>query len=428
MPSQLEGIDKGTATLTITVPIEGLEPELREAASRISARVKIEGFRPGKAPYDIVKQRIGEAAIYEEAAERIVAKSFAEAVRTHELVTIGPPEVSIEKLAPNNPIVYKAKVALLPNVKSAKVDSFKARKKAVEVTSQDVDKAIEDLRRLRAKETAVDRAAEKGDRLDLNFTLSLDSVAVEGGQAEHYPVRLGDGQLVPGFEDQLIGMKANEEKRFSLPFPKENPNKQLAGKTVEVLAKVNQVFNVELPELNDEFAKSLGGFPSLAELRTRLEENLKAEREDEAESSFELELLEEAIGKAEFDPIPELLLHVETNRMTRELENDIVRRGMKWSDYLQHLKKSEEELRKDFSPNAERRVKTALLLKHLADQEAIVLPESEINEAVQSELDLAASRGVLPEQSKTAEFRESVEHHLRNKKVIDLLKSRAKDA
>jgi trigger factor len=262
----------------------------------------------------------------------------------------------------------------------------------------------------------------------MNFRLFLDKVPVDGGQAEHYPARLGDSHLIPGFEEQLIGMKAGEEKTFTLPFPKDNPNKQLAGKPVEIQAKVSQVFNVELPPLDDAFAASLGAFTKLDELNAKLEENLKTEREEATESGFELELLEEAVGKAEFDPIPDLLLHVETNRMLRELEDDIVRRGMKWSDYLQHLKKTDEELRKDFAPNAERRVKTALLLKHIADREAIALSENEINEAVQHELDLAAARGVLPDQTKTAEFREAVESHLRNKKTIDLLKSRARDA
>lgn len=426
MPNQLIGIDKGMATIRVEVLVETLEPYLKDAAGRLSSRIKLEGFRPGKAPYDVVKQRLGETAIYEEAADRIVSKTFAAAVAEHNLVTVGPPEISLEKLAPGNPIIYKASVALMPNVTKVEYASLKARRSVLPVTDQEVDKAIEDLRRLRAKEAAVSRPAQRGDRVDLNFRLFLDDVPVDGGQAEHYPTRLGDGNLVPGFEDQLVGMTAGQEKTFTVTFPKDNPNKQLAGRPVEVKAKIEQVFQIDLPTLDDAFAKSLGAFTTVDELRDKLKENLAAERNNEADSKFELDLLNEVLAKAEFDPIPELLRHAETSRMIRELEQDIVRRGLKWADYLQHMKKTEDELRKEFVPSADKRLKSALILRSIADRENITIPDDELTATVEEQKEAAAARGVLDDRISSDDYRDSVRGHLRNKKVIDLLKSRVK--
>lgn len=422
MSSKILSNEQGTVVLEITVEPEQIEPFLKQAAVRLSQKINIEGFRPGKAPYDVLKQRVGEPGLYDEASESIVSRTFAEAVKEHSLVTVGPPEITIEKLAPGNAMIYKAKTALLPKVISTNYFNIKAKKQAANITDQDVTKTINDLRKMRAKESAVDRPVAKGDKVHMNFRLFMDNVPIDGGQASDYPVIIGDNNLLPGFEENLIGMKANEEKTFNLTFPKNNPDKKLAGRQVECQAKVSQVMNVELPELNDEFAKALGTFRSLDELKQQVKENLTKEKTHELENAFEMAIIEEIIEKTKFDPLPELLRHVEQNRILHEMKDDITRRGLKWEDYLNHLKKSEDDLKKEMSPTAEKRIKSALLLKHIADQEKIEVPETELEAEAQARTEQASAQGIVPENFSSQDFKDSLKGHLRNKKVLEFLK------
>lgn len=401
---------------------ERIEPFLKQAAVRLSHKIHIEGFRPGKAPYEILKQRVGEPGLYDEASESIVSRTFAEAVKEHGLVTVGPPEITVEKLAPGNEMIYKAKIALMPKILSTDYQNIKVKKQHSNITNQDVEKTLTDLRKMRAKESAVDRPAASGDKLQMNFKLFMDNVPLDSGQASNYPVTIGDNNLIPGFEENLIGMKANEEKTFILTFPKNNPDKGLAGKQVECQVKVNQVMNVELPESNDEFAKSLGSFMSLGELKEQIKENLIEEKTREMENVFEMSIIEEIIKNTKYDPLPELLRHVEQSRIIHEMKDDITRRGLKWEDYLNHMKKTEDDLKKEMAPTAEKRIKSALLLKHIADQEKIEVPETELEAEAQARTEQASAQGIMPDNFSSQDFKDSLKGHLRNKKVLEFLK------
>ncbi|USN53536.1 MAG: trigger factor [Candidatus Nomurabacteria bacterium] len=427
MQSKIVSNEEGTVTLQVTVPALALPPYLEKASQRISQKVKVEGFRVGKAPYAVLRQRLGDGAILEEAAEEIVQETFTQAVNEHKLITVGPPEVNIEKLAPDNDVIYTAKVGLLPKVTKVEYGTLKARPEKLEVKPEEVEKTIERLREMRAKESAVDRPAAKGDRVVINYKIFMDKVPVDNGQSQNFPVKLGESTLIPGFEDNLVGMKANEEKEFTLTFPKDSSEKRFAGKTVEVQAKVNQVFQIELPELNDEFAKSLGAFAHMDDVKKKIEENLHEEKKREIEHEFEVALMEELIEKASFDPIPEILRGVELNRIIREMKTDIEGRGLKWEDYLQHIKQSEEELRKEMAPQAEKRIKSALLLRHIADVENLAISDEELQKELEEHVQQASAQGILKQELATPEYKDSLKNHLRNQKVFALLKERASD-
>ncbi len=422
MASRLVSLENSTAVLSVEVPVEALPPFLQAAAAHLAETAKLAGFRPGKAPYDLVKQRLGEAAIYQAASEKIVAKTFTEAVREHNLTTLGPPEITVHKLAPDNPIVYEAKVALMPQVHKFDYAKLNSKRATVSVADSDVTKTIEDLRRMRATEAAVDRPAQTGDRLEIDFRLFQDNVPVDGGQSERFPISLGENQLIPGFEDQLIGLKANDEKNFTLTMPKDSRSKNLAGQPVECQVKVRQVFEVTLPELTDAFAQSLGTFKDAAELRAKLKDNLTQERTETAERDFETTIMDELLGRAKFDALPELLMHVEESRLLRELKDDIERRGMKWPDYLQNIKQDEAALKKELGPTAERRIKSALLLRTIAEWEDLTVSDTEIDAEVQARLGDEARDRELAQELSSSEFRESLSTFLRNRKTLDLLK------
>lgn len=424
MPSRLISIANSTAVLSIEVPVEALGPFLRAAAVGLALNHKLAGFRPGKAPYDLIKQRLGEAAIYEAASEKIVAQTYAEAVREHKLTTLGPPAITVQKLAPDNPIVYEAKVALMPKVQQFEYAKLKAKRATVVVNDSDVDRTIEDLRRMRASEAAVDRPARAGDRLEIDFRLFQDNVPVDGGKSERFPVRLGENHLIPGFEDHLIGLKANDEKAFTLTMPKGNRSNNLAGRPVECQVKVRQVFEVTLPEVDDAFVQSLGAFKDVAEFRIKLKANLTQERTETAERDFETAIIDELLGRAKFDALPELLMHVEEGRLLRELKDDIEKRGLKWPDYLQSIKKDETSLKLELKPTAERRIKSALLLRSIAEWEGLIVSDTEIDAELQARLGDEARDRDLAKQLNASEFRESLSTFLRNRKTLSLLKEK----
>ena len=220
---------KSEVLLEIEVSTDEARPFLEKAAARVSKNTKIEGFRPGKAPYHIVKQKVGEMNIYQEALDNIVSHFYIEAVKQEDLDAVGQPKIEMEKVAPGNPIAFKATVSLMPEIKLGDYKNIKVEKKEIKVEDNEIDKSINDLKKMQVKEVLVAREAQKGDRVEVDFEVSLDKVVIEGGQGKKYPIVLGEGQMIPGFEEQIEGLKKNEEREFKLKFPTEYQNKMVAG-------------------------------------------------------------------------------------------------------------------------------------------------------------------------------------------------------
>ena len=407
--------------LALEVSPEEYQPYLTKAATRLSKNIKIEGFRPGKAPYEIVKQKVGEMDIYQEALDDIISHFYWQAVDQEKLDTIGQPKIDLEKLAPGNPITFKATVGLMPQVKLGNWREIKVKKAETKVEDKEVDKVINDIQKMQAKETLVEREAKKGDRVEVDFSASLDKVVIEGGQEKKYPLVLGDGMMIPGFEEKIEGLKKDEEKEFELKFPTEYHNKMVAGKICEFKVKLIAVYNRELPEVTDEWTKTVGG-ESVEDLKSKIRKNLEDEKKFHEEQKVEIEMLTKITEQSEISEIPEVLIHNESHRMVHEFEDSISRQGIQFDEYLKNLKKEKKDLEEEFKPKAIERVKTSLIIKEIADTEKIEATDAEIKEETEKILTQVKGNTEAENNIKSEGYQQYLKTITRNRKVIELLK------
>lgn len=372
-------LDKSQIELTIELTPTEFAPYIEKGAEKVAKEVKIEGFRPGKVPYEILKQKIGEMTILEEAAHIAINKTIDEAIakNTMERQAIGQPQVNITKLAPGNPLEYKVIVALIPTIAIGTYKNLKIKVEEAELDEKELNKTLQDLQEMRAQETVADRPAQDGDKVTVDIHMFLDKVPVENGHHHDLAIMIGKDYLVPGFDKQIIGAKKGDEREFELPYPDDHHQRNLAGKMVKFNVKVKEVYNRAVPELNDEFA----GFfrvKDLAELKKSLAENLIAEKKQNLELKGESEMIGKIAEDTKFGELPEVLINSEVRNMLAELEQSVVRQGGKFEDYLSSIKKSREELSLELVPNAIKRVKSALVIRELAVVEKIGVEEVEI--------------------------------------------------
>lgn len=422
MNVSLNNLEKSQVELNIVILPEEMKSDLEQAAKRLSKKIKIKGFRPGYAPYEVVRKEFGEAAIYEEAADSIVGYSYTKAVKENNLETVGQPRIEVTKLAPGNPLEYKATVALLPEITLPSWKKIKVEKKKIVVDDEKVDKAVRELSKMQIKEKLVERPAGDNDKVIIDMDMYLDKVPVEGGQAKGHAIFLREPYFIPGFKEKIIGQKKGETREFNLTFPDKHFQKNLAGKDVEFRVKVNDVYELEYPEINDEFARGLGQ-QSLADLKRLMNENIVKEEESREEQRSEGEMLDKLVKESKIGEIPPVLLESEVEKMIIELRENLSREGMEFDEYVKNiLKKSPDELKKEFLPQAESRVKTALVIREIAKEENIRVEEKEIDEETEKMVSLYADTPAIKDNLKTASGREYLAYLIRNRKVINLLK------
>jgi len=423
MTHSLKQLPKSQIELTITVTPTDYKKEMESAALRLSERAAIHGFRPGKAPYDVVKQNLGEIKILEEALQSIVEKNYFTAVKEEKLETVGTPEITIEKMAPGNDFVFKATAALLPSVKLVDLSKIDAKKKEVTVGDKELNEVLENLRKMQAKEVVKEGAATKEDKVEVAMNMSIDKVPVEGGQAPKHQVYLSEGHYIPGFADQLLGMKKDETKEFTLKFPDEHYQKHLAGKNIDFHIKINDVYSIEYPEINDELAQKLGQ-KSLDSLKEILQTNLKQEAQNKEDQRIEAELLEKVILGSEFSDIPDVLVNSEKQKMFYELKNSLQEQGIEFEKYLKDLKKTEEEIADDFVDRATTRVKAALVSRQIAKENNIKVEREELDKEVENIKTTYQNDPKVEEALKRAEVLDTLAATIQNKKVVSWLKEK----
>lgn len=415
-------LPKSQVELTISVTPEECKKHMEKAATKISARTSIKGFRKGKAPYDMVKREVGEMNILNEALEGIVHESFYKAVTEENLETIGMPEIKIEKVAPGNDVEYVATVALLPNVKLADLSKINVERKEKEITDAQVDEMIENLRGMQSKEVLKDGVATKEDMIEIDMDLKVDNVPIEGGQAKGYRIYLSEkDRHIPGFNDELIGLKAGDEKTFTLPFPETYYKKSLAGKPGTFEITVKGVYTRELPTVDEAFAKTLGQ-SSVEELKKKLKENLALEEGRKADQRAEEEIFDTTIEKSTFDEIPDVLIDAERKKMFYELQRDLDRNGVSISDYMQSIKKTEEELFEDFKQRAIKRAQASLISRVIAKEQNITISDEELQKEIDMMKEAYKDNAEAQENLKKPEVHDTIRNVEQNKKVVAWLK------
>jgi len=413
---------QGKIALTVEVSVEEAAPYLDRAALRLAHKHQMPGFRPGKAPMSLIKSKIGDMALYEEALQELVTKTMVKALAEKKINSVGHPELNVSKVAPGNPIVYTAIVSVMPEINLGNWRSVQIGKKLITITEDEVDAMLDQLRNMQAKEVAVDRAANKSDKVELNFEVKQNGVIIEGGKALKYPVILGKGAMVPGFEEKLIGMKAKDKKEFDLKFPKPYFQEKLAGTEAHYSVELMAVYERTLPAKDDEWAKAVMG-KTYKELIEELRDNLKKEKEAKERHRIEKEMFDKIIDQASFSDIPEILLKSEAVKMVSELEHDVTHRGMKWEQYLNSIKKTKEELEKEFGSQADKRVKSALALRHLADELGIDVSDQEVDGDLVKQRERYKDDANAREQLSRPEYKSYLKRILINRKTIDNLVS-----
>lgn len=410
--------------ITVTYPFDAIEKKLEAAAQKVSEAVEIKGFRKGHAPYDKVVAQVGEQAVLEHAAEMLVKTSYTEILLKEKIEPLSQPQIRFDKLATGNEFVYVATLTRIPEVKVGDLKSIKVKEPKAEVTKEEINKVLEDLRNYSATEALTDKAAKDGDVADVNFTGYRDGVPFEGGQATNYKLNLGKKQMIPGFEEAVVGMKKGDEKEIDLNFPKDYHNAEFAGIPVTFKIKVNDVYERVLPELNDSFAL-LHGKKTLVELTEQIEHNLLHEAMNKQNQRVELEIIEKLIEKSTFGELPEVLVNQEIDKMFHELSMNIMQQGLTLTDYLTHIKKSEAELKLDLAPQAIQRVKAALLTRAIFIEHKMTITDEELAKEVEHYKAMYANNPSVASQLNGKEYQEMIRNMMGNNKVMNYIKAEA---
>ncbi len=416
-------LEKNQLELKVEITEAEYQPFLIKEASNISKNKHIPGFRAGKAPYDIIKQNFGEMAIFESALDDILKHFYFELVKKENLEPIGFPKIDVEKMAVGNPLVLKIVISLLPKIKLADLDKISIKKGKATVDDEEIKKAIETLREHQAKEVLVEREAKNDDKVEIDFKASVDGVVIEGGNEKNYPLVLGKGQMIPGFEDQIIGHKKNDEIKFNLKFPKDY-HKNLAGKEAEFEVKLNSIYERTLPETNDEWAKTFFKLDNLKDLEEKLRENYEHEKQRELDQKQEMEMIEEIIEKSEIDAWSEDVIKEEVKKISEEFRQNIAYQGMQFEDYLKHSGKNLETLEKEFEPQAEKRLQSSLIIREVIKLQNIKTSKDEIDHEIKHMLETYKDNPEIKKQIETNEYREHIENQINSKKAVDYLKEK----
>ncbi len=421
---QIEEKEKNVVKLSFVVTQEEAKPYLEEAARRLSEQTSIPGFRPGKAGYDIVKDRVGEMKILEEALESIVRKSFIEAVLAKQIDTIGSPTIDVSKLAPENDIIFTAEVTRMPRITTlADFKKLSIDVKKVAVEEKDIDFAIKDLQRMQTTEVRATEGevATDADKLVVSMNMKKEGVPIEGGQSPNHIIFMPEDYYIPGLKKEVKGMKEGETKNFTLKFPKEHVQKMLAGSEIEFDVTLKELFHLESPKIDDAFAVSIG-LKDVSVLRETIQKNLLIEKEQEETFRQEKAMLELLAENSRFEEIPDLLLNEEVNKMIAELQHNVEKQGMEFETYVKNMKKTLAQIKLDFTPQALTRLKVALLIREIAKQEKVEVTDTELD----TELDRLAGQyedKKVKDQIYSPQYRDYTEQMVRNKKVIDVLRT-----
>lgn len=421
MKTTLHQLPKNTAELIIELTEDEVRPYLNRAAERLSRTRPVPGFRPGKASYAVMEKAVGSDVLHHEAAEAIIRETYPKGVAEHTLTTVGAPDIALLKIAPGNPFLYKATVALLPDVTLGEYRGLKVRKRAVTVPDEEVEKLLNELRQTRSKETLVSRPAQMQDKVEIDFAGSRDGVSLEGATSKMHPLVLGSKQFIPGFEEEILGMRPSEKKQFTLRFPKDYHETALANQQVTFDVTLHAVYQVELPALDDAFAKSVGNFPSLAMLREQLKKNLIANKGQKERERHELAMLDAIVEISSFGELPDRLVDDEAQKMIDELHQNIEEQGMEFSKYLESIKKTADELKAEFRPRAEKRVRTALVTRAIAQKEQISVSDDEVKKEVEETRKLYNGNEQVEQNLRSPEYARYLLNVLTTKRVTEFL-------
>ena len=379
MSIKVEKTDKNNEVkLSFTIEAAKFEEAIQKVYAKSAKYFNIPGFRKGKAPYKIVEKQYGAQIFYEDAFNEVVPEIFEKEVKEAGLEVVSRPDIDITQMEKGKDLIFTAVVQTKPEVKLGKYKGIELKKVEYNVEEKDIDHEIHHMQERNARLVNVeDRPVEKDDTTVIDFEGFVDGVAFEGGKAENHELVIGSNTFIPGFEDQIIGMKIDEEKDINVTFPEEYFSKDLAGKAAVFKVKLHEIKKKELPEVDDEFAKDVSEFDTIKELKASIKEKLEEENKNKAKYETEEEAIKTVCENTEID-IPSGMVETETDNMIRDIEQRLQYQGLNFAQYLQMMGKTEADMRKEMEEQAQRQVKTKLVLEAIVAAEKIEASEEEV--------------------------------------------------
>ncbi len=418
--TSVEKKEKSTVELTIQVEADAFEAAVQKAYEKDRKSISVPGFRKGKAPRKIIEGMYGTGVFYEEAINQVYPGAYAQAVEEQKLDDVGYPKIEIVEVGKDG-LTFKALVSVRPEVKLGTYKGLTAAKDVAKVTEKDVDEELKPYIDRATRLVSVDRAAQNGDTVVIDFEGFDNGEAFEGGKGENYDLKLGSGSFVPGFEEQLVGTKAGDEKDLDITFP-ENYHPGLAGKAVVFHVKVKEVKEPQAPVVDDEFAKDVSEYENLADFRKSLADRITERRTKQAEADFDNQIMEQLVENMECE-IPDGMVDVQLDRMMENYAMELQSQGFSMEDYQKMMGVSGDVIRDSARPSALRQVQMQLALTAVADAENIEISDDELEAEVNR---LAEQYKIKPEQVKAAVNDADLIRDLRLRKASDLVIAEAK--
>ena len=382
MSLQVEKMEKNMAKLTIEVSAEDVEKAMQSAYQKAKGRISIPGFRKGKAPRKMIEQMYGKGVFLEDAVNALIPEHYSKALGECELEIVSQPKIDLVQTEPGKALIFTAEVAVKPEVTLGEYKGVEVPKSEIEVTDEEVDAEVKKEQEKNSRTINVeDRAAQLNDIVTIDFEGSVDGVPFDGGQATEYPLTLGSNTFIPGFEDQLVGAKVGDDVDVKVTFPEEYQAKELAGKEAIFKCAVKKIEAKELPELDDDFAKDVSEFDTLAEYKEHVKTNLVEKKENEAKHAKEDAAVDKIIENAQMD-IPEAMLETQCRQMLDDFSRRMQSQGLSMDQYFQFTGMTAEKMMEDMKPQALKRIQTRLVLEKVAEVENIQPTEEEVNEEI----------------------------------------------
>lgn len=404
MSVKVEKLENNMAKLTIEVDATEVEKALDKAFQKQKNKISLPGFRKGKAPRAMIEKMYGEEVFYEDAINTMIPDAYDKAVDECGEDVVSQPEIDVVTIKKGEPFVFTAQVALKPPVELGKYKGVTVPKVNAEVTDEDVDKALQKERENNARNIAVtDRAVKDGDMTVLDFEGFVDGVAFDGGKGENYPLTIGSGAFIPGFEEQLIGAEIDKEVEVKVTFPEDYQAAELASKDAVFKCTIKEIKEKELPELDDEFASEVSEFDTLAEFKEDLKKNLAESKAKEAKDEKEANVIEAIVKEAKMD-IPEAMITTQQNQMLDEFAQRMSMQGLSMEQYCQFTGATRDKLFESVRPQAEQRIKSRLVLEAIAKAENIVATDDDVEDELKAmaeayQMEVEKVKEMLPAKS-----------------------------
>ena len=376
-----EKLEKSRVALTIETSAEEFEAAVNKAYLKMRGKINVPGFRVGKAPRKIIEKMYGAEVFYEEAVNIILPDAYEAAVKEQGLETVGYPQVELESCTKDG-VVFKCTVAVYPEVKLGQYKGLEAPKAEVKVAAADVNARLKEMADRNSRLVSVERAVKKGDTADIDFEGFDNGEPFDGGKGENFDLEIGSGSFVPGFEEQLVGMKAGEEKDIDITFP-ENYTPELAGKPVVFHVKVNEVKVKEVPAIDDEFAKDVSEFDTLKDLKADIKKKMTAERTEAAQRAFEDVLMAKVAEGVEAD-IPQEMVELQAERMMEQFKQQLASQGIPFDQYLKMTGTTEADFRQQAEGPASEQVKMDLAVEAIIKAEGLEASDEDVENEMKS--------------------------------------------